>query len=64
MDRPVITPEHIQLLSRRKLEALARDYDNDPQPPDEDVARWRRIARFELNRRRCEVPVKDRYAIG
>ena len=64
MDRPVITPEHIQLLSSRKLEALAQDHDNDPQPLDEDVARWRRIARFELRRRRCEVPVKDRYGVG
>lgn len=62
MDRPVITPEHIQLLSSIKLEAVARDYDDDPDPLDEDVARWRRLAQNELRRRRCEVPVKDRYA--
>ena len=61
MDRPVITPEHIQLLSTRKLQAVAQSHDNEPTPPDEDVARWRRLAQFELRRRRCEIPVKDRY---
>ena len=61
MDHPVITPEHIQFLSTRKLQTVAQTFDDEPTPPDEDVARWRRLAQYELRRRRGENPVKDRY---
>ena len=59
-----MTPEHFQLLSDQKLQEAA---DRDPAPsgnPDTD-ARDRaliRMARYEIRRRRCEVPVRDRYS--
>ncbi len=59
-----MTPEHFQLLSDRKLQEAA---DREPAPSgDADAdARERamcRMARYEIRRRRCDVPVRDRYS--
>lgn len=58
MDRP-ITPEHLQLLSDKKLRAATEPSRGVP-PSDSDRALIR-MARYEACRRRCEVPVHDRY---
>lgn len=58
----MMTPEHLQLLSTRNLEAAAHP---DEQTSDtEEVAvtgDMARMARFELRRRQCQVPVRNRY---
>jgi hypothetical protein len=57
MDRP-LTPEHLQLLSDEKL----RDATEPKRAPSSDYDRALvRMARYETYRRRCEVPVRDRY---
>ncbi|HEX9951430.1 MAG TPA: hypothetical protein VGB53_06650 [Rubricoccaceae bacterium] len=60
----LLTPEHFQLLSTRRLtEAVA-----PTEPSDEGVvptagsARLAQMARFELRRRAGQVPVRNRYA--
>ena len=59
MTTPPMTPEHLQLLSDKKL-ASAASLDREPSS-DSDRALVR-MARYEIRRRRCEVPVHDRYA--
>ena len=59
-----MTPEHFQLLSDQKLQEAA---DRDPAPSGDADADARnralaRTARYEIRRRRCEVPVQDRYS--
>ena len=56
----MMTPEHLQLLSDRALDQAA-DAERRADAPAEDRA-LARAARFEQRRRRCEVPVKDRFA--
>lgn len=51
-----VTPEHLQLLSDKKLQQAVED----ESISTEDVA-LARAARYELKRRQCEVPVSDRY---
>ena len=55
------TPEHLQLLSDRKLEEAARPSDADAPAADRAL---RRAAQYELRRRQCAVPVRDRYTTG
>lgn len=50
-----VTPEHLQLLSDKKLKEAAESQS------DADRALVR-AARYELKRRQCEVPVSDRYS--
>ena len=55
------TPEHVQLLSDRRLDEVARDI---PEGSDDDARSRRalaRTARFEQRRRTCDVPVRNRY---
>ncbi|MDT0632458.1 hypothetical protein RQM47_10685 [Rubrivirga sp. S365] len=59
-----MTPEHFQLFSDRKLQEAV---DRPVAPSDDRDAETRdralvRMARYEIRRRRCEVPVADRYA--
>ena len=59
-----LTPEHFQLLSDSRLQEAA-DREPEPSADAETEARDRalaRMARYEIRRRRCEVPVKDRYS--
>ena len=63
MNAPM-TPEHFQLLSDRRLQEAA---DHTPSPSGNADADTRdralaRMARYEIRRRRCEVPVTDRYS--
>lgn len=59
-----MTPEHLQLLSDRRLEETA----NKPLSPsgdsnaDDRERALARMARYEIRRRRCDVPVQDRYS--
>lgn len=64
MSDPPFTPEHLQLLSPKHLEAAARDDAAPASDADEAAERAARsrMARYEIRRRRCEVPVRDRYA--
>lgn len=58
----MMTPEHLQLLSTRHLEAAAhpdeRTSDTEEVPATGGMVR---MARFELRRRQCQVPVRNRY---
>ena len=58
----MMTPEHLQLLSTRRLEAAIRPDGRtsmtEEVSADGDLAR---MARFELRRRQCQVPVQNRY---
>ena len=57
-----MTPEHLQLLSDRRLqETIERAPTGDGDTDARDRALVR-MARYEIRRRRCEVPVTDRYA--
>ena len=60
MSHPM-TPEHLQLFSTRHLqEALAeRVSTTDEEAAAPDMAR---MARYEMRRRQCQVPVRNRYA--
>ena len=53
-----LTPEHLQLLSDRRLDEVAR---SDDGGKNADRGALARAARYEAARRRCEVPVADRY---
>ena len=60
-----LTPEHLQLLSDKRLEEAARQ---TPEAGDDDAQRSgrqaiARAARYEMSRRRGEVPVRDRYGV-
>ena len=62
-----VTPEHMQLLSDKRLEEAVRESQAADGTDTDEVARQgrqavARAARYELARRRCEVPVRDRYA--
>ena len=62
--RAPMTPEHLQLLSDRRLQEAAdrapvATGDADADARDRALAR---MARYEIRRRRCEVPVTDRYS--
>ena len=50
---PVLTPEHFQLLSTRRL--------TDAADTTEEMTDMARMARYELRRRECAVPVRQRY---
>ncbi|MEO0559685.1 MAG: hypothetical protein AAF170_16040 [Bacteroidota bacterium] len=55
MNRPVMTPEHLALLSTQKLEALASGSNRSDDSPDGGNAlppQVQRLAQFELRRRR------------
>jgi hypothetical protein len=54
-----MTPEHLQLFSDKKLQAAANRTDGDGASDADRV--MVRMARYEMCRRRCEVPVHDRY---
>ena len=69
---PVFTPEHLQLLSAKRLADVAEnprlaDEAEAGGPAGDEAARERkraalaRLARYEIVRRRGEVPVRDRY---
>ena len=62
--RAPMTPEHLQLLSDRRLQEAAdrapvATGDADADAHDRALVR---MARYEIRRRRCEVPVTDRYS--
>lgn len=61
MNRTPLTPEHLQLLPTRRLEAAvlpdATSESGETLPPE-----MARLARYELRRRQCQVPVRNRYA--
>ena len=62
--RAPMTPEHFQLLSDRRLRetvdrASSASNDGDADARDRALVR---LARYEIRRRRCEVPVTDRYS--
>ena len=67
-----ITPEHLQLLSDKRLAEAAREDDGDgaqegDQETDGDDTVWiarkamARAARYEIRRRAADVPVRDRF---
>ena len=65
------TPEHLQLLSAQRLADVAEAphlADEDDASYADEHARERRraalarLARYEIVRRRGEMPVRDRYA--
>ena len=61
-----LTPEHMQLLSDKRLEETALNADTASGAATDEAQRqdrqaMARAARYELARRRCEVPVRDRY---
>ena len=63
-----VTPEHMQLLSDKRLEEAAREWtEAEGADLDETKRQGRqavmRAARYEMARRRCEVPVNDRYGV-
>ena len=60
----LLTPEHFQLLSTRRLtEAVApSEPSSEGIVPAAGSARMAQMARFELRRRACQVPVRHRYA--
>ena len=62
--RDIMTPEHLQLFSDRRLrEAADRPaVDSGDREADARDRAFVRMARYELRRRRCEVPVTDRYS--
>ncbi len=55
-----LTPEHLQLFSNQRLEKATSHEEAERPTSDHDRA-MERAARYELRRRACEVPVKDRY---
>ena len=55
-----MTPEHLQLLSDQQLVDAAEQRSKSPAPDDARAA-LSRMARYELRRRQCDVPVRDRY---
>ena len=59
-----MTPEHLQLLSDRRLQEaadrpLSTSGDADADAHDRALVR---MARYEIRRRQCAVPVTDRYS--
>ena len=52
-----VTPEHLQLLSDKKLLEAA-----ETVPETDQDRALVRAARYELRRRQCDVPVSDRYS--
>ena len=61
---PTVTPEHMQLFSDKRLEDTLRQSDeaNGNEAERQGHRAVARAARYELARRRCEVPVRDRYS--
>ncbi len=57
-----MTPEHLQLLSTRHLTAAAERVSDSDETSTRDDGGLARMARFELRRRACSVPVNHRYA--
>ena len=62
---PTVTPEHMQLFSDKRLEEALRQLGeaDGKEEGREDRRAVARAARYELARRRCEVPVRDRYGV-
>lgn len=59
MDEP-FTPEHLQLMSDRKLQETVEERTTE-KPPSPDHDALVRMARYEIRRRKGDVPVRDRY---
>lgn len=57
----MMTPEHFQLLSTRHLEAAAHPDEHTSDTEEVATGGMARMARFELRRRQCQVPVRNRY---
>ena len=57
-----MTPEHLQLLSDRRLRETADRAPSGDADADARVRALARMARYEIRRRQCAVPVMDRYA--
>ncbi|HEX8385868.1 MAG TPA: hypothetical protein VF576_06775 [Rubricoccaceae bacterium] len=57
-----LTPEHLQLLPKRRLEAAVRPAETASEP--QEGAEMSRLAKYELRRRQAQVPVPNRYASG
>ena len=58
----MMTPEHLQLLSTRRLTDAASERVSESDETSTASADLARMARFELRRRACDVPVRNRYA--
>ncbi len=56
-----MTPEHLQLLSTSRLTAAAEKVSESDETSTTDSS-MAQMARFELRRRACDVPVNHRYA--
>lgn len=57
-----MTPEHLQLMSTRDLTEAAAERVSDTEETSTQGDGMARMARFELRRRACSVPVNHRYA--
>ncbi len=56
-------PEHLQLLSDKKLDQAAHDEGTSNDSSDSRRA-MARAARYEQRRRNGDVPVSDRYGVA
>ena len=59
MEAP-LTPEHFQLMSDKKLRETVEERSSSDLP-EEARAALARLARYEMRRRKGDVPVRDRY---
>lgn len=57
----MLTPEHLQLLSTRRLNDAATDRVSESDETSSKGTDLARMARFELRRRAGDVPVRNRY---
>ena len=57
----MLTPEHLQLLSTRRLNEAVTERDPGSDETTGTRTDMARMARFELRRRACSVPVRNRY---
>lgn len=57
-----MTPEHLQLFSTRHLEDAAHPAERLSETEEETTGDIARMARYELRRRQCTVPIRHRYA--
>lgn len=58
----MMTPEHLQLLSTRRLNEVMSEKVSESDETATQEGGMARMARFELRRRACDVPVNHRYA--
>lgn len=68
-----LTPEHLQLLPKGRLEAAVQPTETPTDADgaasggdasDGEASEMSRLAKYELRRRQAQVPVSNRYASG